>query len=221
MSKDKNEQKFGGGGGGGKTLTTKKKWIIGIVIFVCLSVIYRIGAGNQPTEPTGKQKQTEISQVETTQNQTEDTEVKEAEKDTEQTETVELTTEEKIRAEIENVVGKENLITFNYVPGNNFSLIKFKGSENLTTKLTVKGMYIDIFNILKAIQPINDTDVDFNIVFPMVDVKGNSKEMIVIKATYKNDTIQTINYDRPIYENIPLMADEWWNHNALDVENIK
>ena len=218
MPKDKNEQKFEKRG---KTLTTKKKWIIGIVIFVCLSVIYRIGAGNQPTEPTGEQKQTEIAQVETTQNQTEDTEVKEAEKDTEQTETVELTTEEKIRAEIENVVGKENLITFNYAPGNNFSLIKFKGSENLTTKLTVKGMYIDIFNILKAIQPINDTDVDFNIVFPMVDVKGNSEEMIVIKATYKNDTIQTINYDRPIYENIPLMADEWWNHNALDVENIK
>lgn len=127
--------------------------------------------------------------------------------------------EDAIRKAIEKVVGTEYLETFNYVPSNNFSLIKFRGSENFTNRMTVHGMYLDMFNILKAIQPIIDTDVDFNVVYPLQDKYGNAEDVIVIKATFINATIQKINFDNALFQNIPDLADEWWDHNAVKLSN--
>ena len=137
--------------------------------------------------------------------------------DIEQSETEQLTTEETIRQAIEKIVGTENLETFNYVPSNNFSLIKFRGSENITNKMTVKGMYLDMFNILKEIQADVDTDIDFNVIYPLTDKYGNAEDVIVIKATFVNETIKKINFENVVWENIPEIADEWWNHNALNI----
>lgn len=130
----------------------------------------------------------------------------------------ELTKEEQLREAVESVVGKESLDIFNYVPDNNFTLIKFYGSESLTHSMTVKGMYIDIKDILKNIQPIIDTDVDFNVVYPLQDKYGNVENEIVIKATFSNETINKINYENVLFENIPDLADDWWQHNALNLK---
>lgn len=124
-------------------------------------------------------------------------------------------TEEVIKEKIIKVVGEENLETFNYVPDNNFALIKFKGSENLTSKMTVEGMYMDIANILKEIQEDIDVNVDINVTYPLQDSYGNIEEDIVIKATFNNETIKKINFDNFLSKNIPSIADEWWNHQAL------
>jgi len=130
----------------------------------------------------------------------------------------EKSAEEHLFEAIKGVVGEENLITFNYVPANNFALIKFKGSENFSNDLTIKGMYLDISDILKELQDDIDVNVDFNVVYPMVDKYGNVSEDIVIKATFNIDTIKAINFENFIYSNIPDVADEWWNHNALNLE---
>lgn len=134
-----------------------------------------------------------------------------------QEEDEQTTIENTIREAIEKVISEEMLETFNYVPSNNFSLIKFKGSENITNNMTIKGMYLDIFNILKTIQPIIDTDVDFNVTYPLIDQYGNTEDVIVIKATFTNDTIKKVNFESAIWENIPVMADNWWNHSAVNI----
>ncbi|WP_154477271.1 hypothetical protein [Suipraeoptans intestinalis] len=124
--------------------------------------------------------------------------------------------EEDLRKAIVKVVGEENLETFNYVPDNNFALIKFKGSESLSSKMTVKGMYMDISNVLKGIQKDINVNVDINVTYPLQDSYGNISEDIVIKATFNNETIKKINFDNFDYNNIPSIADEWWNHQALN-----
>lgn len=124
--------------------------------------------------------------------------------------------EEDLRKAIVKVVGEENLETFNYVPDNNFALIKFKGSESLSSKMTVKGMYMDISNVLKGIQKDINVNVDINVTYPLQDSYGNISEDIVIKATFNNETIRKINFDNFDYNNIPSIADEWWNHQALN-----
>lgn len=133
----------------------------------------------------------------------------------------ELSSEEVIKKATKEVIGEENFQGFNYVPENNFSLIKFRGadnlSDNLSDKMTVKGMYLDIFNILKKIQPNIDTNVDFNVVYPLVDKYGNSEDEIVIKATFTEETIKKINFDNALFDDIPDMADEWWNSPAVNI----
>ena len=137
----------------------------------------------------------------------------------EQAEQKEANKEKNIKKAIINVVGKENFDTFNYVPENHFALIKFKGKENLTAKQSVRGMYFDIYNILKDIQKDIDVNVDFNVTYPLQDTYGNVTDDIVIKATFKKKTIKKINFMNVSYKNIPLIADEWWNHNALNIAN--
>lgn len=192
-----------------------KKWWFWVIIIVVLAGIFGSGRdkdkGEQNTPSTSAETEAGLPLNET--KATEPTEGNNTET------TDELSGEDSIRKAIENVVGEENLETFNYIPYNNFSLIKFRGTENLTNNMTVEGMYLDMFNILKAIQSIIDTDVDFNIVYPLVDKYGNSEDVIVIKATFTNETIQKINFDRALYKNIADMADEWWNHNAVDINN--
>ncbi|MBM6751314.1 hypothetical protein H6A65_07385 [Mediterraneibacter glycyrrhizinilyticus] len=127
----------------------------------------------------------------------------------------ETSVEEVIKEEVENVIGKDNIELFNYVPDNNYALIKFKGSENLTSDMTVKGMYMDMSNVLKAIQNDVDVNVDINVTYPLQDTYGNVSDYTVIKATFNNDTIKRINFDNFNYDDIPSIADEWWNHPAL------
>lgn len=121
------------------------------------------------------------------------------------------TIEEKLEAEIIEVVGEEAFQTLNYNPGNNFALIKFRGSEGLTSELAVKGMYMDISNILKAIQEDIEVNVDFNVTYLLYDTYGKESEEIVIKATFNNETIKKIDFENFDYNNIPLIADDWWN----------
>ena len=189
-----------------------KRWWFWVIIVVIISAIFGNMGGGDKDE--GKNTSSTSAETEASQqlNETKTTETAEGNNAEE-----ELSGEDAIRKAIENVVGEENLETFNYVPDNNFSLIKFRGTENLTNNMTVQGMYLDIFNILKEIQSIIDTDVDFNVVYPLQDKYGNVSDVIVIKATFTSNTIQKINFENALFGNIPDLADEWWNHNAVDI----
>ena len=191
-----------------------KRWWFWVIIVVIISAIFGNMGGGDKDE--GKNTSSTSAETEASQqlNETKTTETAEG-NNAEASE--ELSGEDAIRKAIENVVGEENLETFNYVPDSNFSLIKFRGTENLTNNMTVQGMYLDMFNILKGIQSIIDTDVDFNVVYPLQDKYGNVSDVIVIKATFTSNTIQKINFENALFGNIPDLADEWWNHNAVDI----
>lgn len=94
-------------------------------------------------------------------------------------------------------------------------LIKAKGKENLTNKLTVQGMFKNIFDTLNELKDIGNLSIDFNITYPLMDKYGNTTEEIVIKASYSNETRQKLNFDNLIFNNIDTVADEWWIHAAL------
>ncbi|MCM1552130.1 MAG: hypothetical protein NC092_05500 [Butyrivibrio sp.] len=192
-----------------------KKWWFWVIIIVVLAAVFGSNGNkdeeNKDVSPTATQQE----EISTGSNSSENSQTAKETSNTEATE--ELSGEEAIKATVEKVVGVENLEIFNYDPENNFSLIKFRGSENLTNNMTVKSMYLDMFNILKVIQPIIDTDVDFNVVYPLVDKYGNSEDVIVIKATYTQETIQKINFENALWENTPDLADEWWNHQAVNL----
>lgn len=196
----------------------KKWWFWVIVVVVLVGIIGSSGAADDDTIDTSStatetNKTSETTDNATTQEKTESETSVEADSET----TESTSTKDILRNAIVSVVGEERLETFNYVPGNNFSLIKFRGSQNQpTNSMTIKSMYLDMFNILKKIQSTIDTDVDFNVVYPLQDKYGNVSDVIVIKATYTNDTIKKINFENVVFENIPSLADEWWNHNALN-----
>lgn len=93
--------------------------------------------------------------------------------------------EQKIITATKKVFGEENYIDVFYEPEDNFVLIKAKGKDLLSSSMTAKGMLKSIKDTLYEIREIPDLNVDFNIVYTMVNSAGDTSDDIVIKATYK------------------------------------
>lgn len=124
--------------------------------------------------------------------------------------------EQKIIRATKKVFGEENYINVFYEPEDNFVLIKAKGKDLLSSDMSAKGMLKSIKDTLYEIREIPDLNVDFNIVYTMVNSAGDTSDDIVIKATYKNETRNSINWDEYVlHEDMPKIADEWWVHPAI------
>ncbi len=129
------------------------------------------------------------------------------------------TQEQKIITATKKVFGEENYINVFYEPEDNFVLIKAKGKDLLSSSMSAKGMLKSIKDTLYEIREIPDLNVDFNIVYTMVNSAGDTSDDIVIKATYKNETRNSINWDEYVlHEDMPKIADEWWAHPAIQAE---
>lgn len=121
----------------------------------------------------------------------------------------------KITKAVRDEFGNENYISVQYTEETNFVLIKARGIDSMTSKMTVRGMYLSMSNVLKNLDDLNDIDIAFNIVYPLQDKYGNSTDTIVIKATYNHTSREMINWDRFLLDNLPAIADEWWMHDTL------
>ena len=97
--------------------------------------------------------------------------------------------------------------------------IYLAGSENLTTNMTRKGMWIDANDILKALQPCeNISEITITFSLPLIDAYGNSFEDTVMAITVSKATLDKINFDRFLWENLPDIADDYFQHRVLNEE---
>lgn len=91
------------------------------------------------------------------------------------------------------------------------------GKENLTNNLTKKGMWMSTTNALKKIKSDKRIkSIDFNIYYPLQDVYGNSSDNIVMKISFSRETIDKINFKNFLFDDIPNVADKYWEHPAFN-----
>lgn len=94
--------------------------------------------------------------------------------------------------------------------------IYLAGSDNLTTNMIRKGMWMEGTDILKTLQSCeNISEIVLYWSFPMVDAYGNSVTETVMKIDVSKETLDNINFERFIFENLPEIADEYFEHAAL------
>jgi len=95
--------------------------------------------------------------------------------------------------------------------------IYLAGSENLTTNMTKKGMWMDANAILEALQPREDiAEIIITFSLPLIDAYGNPFEDTVMVITMSKETLDKINFERFVWENLPDIADEYFQHSVLD-----
>lgn len=97
--------------------------------------------------------------------------------------------------------------------GNNL-VIEAVGESNLTTKLIKTGMLMGIYEVMSENRKA-PVDFDFLISFPLVDKLGNRQLAIVMKVTYKSETMAKINWDRFLHIDVQDAADRYWEHPAF------
>jgi len=126
---------------------------------------------------------------------------------------------------IEKTLGESNrnvkrLSELQYNATNGQLIIKWALNDNLSTGLVKRGAMLDISNVLKYISqndvPYPYQQVSFYGSFPLVDAFGNSSEQQVVVAYYSKNTIEKIQWDNFITDNIFIIADSVTLHPAID-----
>lgn len=94
--------------------------------------------------------------------------------------------------------------------------IYLTGSDNLTKNMIRKGMWMEGTDILKSLQSCEDiSEIVLYWSFPMVDAYGNSVTDTVMKIDVSKETLDHIDFERFPFENLPEIADEYFEHPAL------
>lgn len=108
----------------------------------------------------------------------------------------------------------DNLGTEN--PNDKIVLITAEAKENVSANYTKKGMWIDTISILKDLKnEKNISEIAFFYKYPLVDQYGNEKKDNVMKITLNRETLDKINYDNFLHNNLPKVANQYWEHPAL------
>lgn len=104
---------------------------------------------------------------------------------------------------------KDKLVELTYDATSQNVFVKFKGDDNLTANFIITGIQSDIKDILKNVKESEVPFNDINVVttFPMVDQYGNESESDVIDLLYSKVTVDKINFDNFLTDNVYTVAD--------------
>ncbi|MBZ5213420.1 hypothetical protein HU186_03490 [Bacillus paralicheniformis] len=224
-----------------------KKWTVAtrVVVSIVIVVLAIVGystrdnqtrniAASRETAAKEKKKDSENSKQESKTNITKDEkEKKEKHKGnhSKNQENPDKLTEERLVKDVQKLVGEKagdkqkvakiDLISTaddNNQPKKTVN-ITLNGSDNLTTKMIRKGMFVEAEKIFPKI--FENKEVERVILiwkFPLVDVKGNSESEKVLSIQIERKTNDQINWDNFDRDNFATVADHYYEHPALNKE---
>ena len=214
----------------------RKKWfIIFTIIAVIISIPSFIIATNfsyspdnnltvKETAVSAEAITTETAVVETTvlQTTTETNAIK-------QPNFSELTLEEKLEYIVISLLGETGIedspkivdieiasFTGENGPEGNTAFIILNGDDNLTKNMIKESMWIDSIKLFQEFfQLIEITRVDLQWQLPLVDVYGNTEFGVVMEILLTRNTAEKINWNTFLYQNLPIIADLYQEHQTF------
>src|SRR5699024_10532303 len=138
-----------------------------------------------------------------------------------------LSDKEYLKEVIEDIVGKdsnngyERVQKASYVDNSNVDdddviSLKIVGNDNLSDNLIRKGMWLDTADILTELHERGfDGDVIVMYMFPFEDKYGDSDLHKIMSFDFKADELLKINYDKLKRDNLPDIADDYFEHDSL------
>ena len=128
-----------------------------------------------------------------------------------------------IKKIVTDELGKKNNLKKNtikdvqYVASDKGAIIALNANENLTTNMTKKGMWKDSKDILQPLSKVNGLDIIIiHWYFPLVDTYGNEKDGIVMSFEINKETLNKINWDNFLTDNIPNVVNNYFEHQAFN-----
>lgn len=141
----------------------------------------------------------------------------------------ELSLEERITKQIDEILGKKTntekkrLVELEIndhagteIEGDKIILLTLAGDENLSSKMTNKGMLIDSGKVFQEVFKNEEVqEVALFWQFPLVDTYGKTSDENVIKITLTRETFDKVEWKSFDYNNFDIVADNYWMHQAL------
>jgi len=96
--------------------------------------------------------------------------------------------------------------------------VTFPASENLTMDLMRSAMQRKALAIARAVRDNtgNAHDLRVEATGPLADDFGNTSEGPIMRVNLSRATLEKINFDGIQPDNLPLIADIYWQHPAFD-----
>jgi hypothetical protein len=115
----------------------------------------------------------------------------------------------------------DSILDLTYNPDNGFMNIRVFANDNLTEKMIKKGIWMDMTDVLKQLKGNeNIKTVAFQIVMPLQDAYGKSSNDNVMKAEFTADTMNKIDFNNFNFDNIPKVANNYWEHPIMKKINV-
>lgn len=122
--------------------------------------------------------------------------------------------EEQLQADIIAVLGDNNrgierISEYWYDPEDGLIYVRFAINDNLTDNLRRYGAKADVLDILEQVSHSSPyySGIDILGTFSMVDQYGNISESVVISLYYSRETIERINFENMLTDNVYAIAD--------------
>ena len=133
--------------------------------------------------------------------------------------TTEATIENAVDSAIEAAHAEKERVTINDDLGTGSGkivLIYLKAHDNLTNNMIKTGMLTEARDIMQALQPREDvSEITMFWSFPLIDAYGNTEDGTIYKININKSTLDKINFERFDYKSIPDIANDFFEHPAL------
>lgn len=99
--------------------------------------------------------------------------------------------------------------------------LNINADDNLTIDLTKKGLWLDTIKFYKELIKQDEKiskifTITINFTQTLTDTYGNNNENKTMQITLSNETINKTNWDNLLTDNLPKIADEYWQHNIYN-----
>jgi hypothetical protein len=202
-----------------------------VSLCLCVAVIYLVGGGGTKVSPTVAGQQASATTATTTVSReanaatgpTETARPTRTPRPTstpEPTDTPTASAEERARQLVAATLGKGNRklprLTSLAYSADEIS-VQWALDDNLTTEMILRGAWLDVLHMAKVLWQAGYTTQSyvFDGSFSMTDAYGASSENRVILVTLNPETTGKIVWDTFITDNLPVIADTYWQHPAF------
>lgn len=179
-------------------------------------------ANEEENAEESTEESTDESNEEESSKSTESTEEDEPEEEsteeTQEEESIEDTVTESAEEEVDNIIrSSDEIEEIGYIEEGEQLFIRINTGTGWSTDSMKNSMRVQTHDILRDVNDIDDVStVNIGFRLPLQDQYGEESVEDVMNLVFYEETINKINFDNVLQDNMPDIADEYWNHPALD-----
>lgn len=96
-------------------------------------------------------------------------------------------------------------------------VVDFAGNDGLSNGMIRRDSQRRTMAVAQAVRDNtgNQHDIAITVTFPLIDAFGNTSEQPVMRVRLTRATLEKINFDGFLIDNLPGIADYYWQHPAI------
>lgn len=118
---------------------------------------------------------------------------------------------------VTDVYGKDAIVSVEYNESSHEAVVIIRQEVGWSANSLRAGLLDDTVRLLKELRAIDGLQtLNLQANAPLTDKYGNTEDGLVMTTQFYSETLAKINYDNFRAENIPDIADVYWQHPALN-----